>query len=104
MSRDQLQLLGAIPVAERVVKDRNRITGGGVTSGIDFALAVAAELKGAEAAKAVQLGIEYDPQPPFDAGSPERAGPDLVARVTAAAGERQRKRLAATERAAAALG
>src|SRR6266851_1733377 len=59
MSRDQLALLGAIPVAERVVKDRNRITGGGVTSGIDFALAVVAELRGEEAAKAVQLGIEY---------------------------------------------
>jgi cyclohexyl-isocyanide hydratase len=104
MSRDQLQLLGAIPVAERVVKDRNRITGGGVTSGIDFALAVVAELKGAEAAKAVQLGIEYDPQPPFDAGSPERAGPALVARVTEAARQRQTKRLEATQRAAASLG
>jgi cyclohexyl-isocyanide hydratase len=103
MSRDQLALLGAIPVNERVVKDRNRITGGGVTAGIDFGLAVAAELYGAETAKAIQLGIEYAPAPPFDAGTPERAGEALVARVTAAASERQSRRLAATRRAAAAL-
>jgi cyclohexyl-isocyanide hydratase len=104
MSRDQLALLGAIPVAERVVKDRNRITGGGVTSGIDFALTLVAELRGEEVAKAIQLGIEYDPQPPFDAGSPWAAGPALVARVTQLAEGRQTKRLAATQRAAAALG
>ena len=103
MSLDQLALLGATPVAERVVRDRNRISAGGVTSGIDFALVLAAELCGEEVAKAIQLAIEYDPAPPFDAGSPKAAGPELVARVTALATERQRKRLQQTEAAAARL-
>ena len=79
--RDMLVDFGAIPVAERVVRDRNRISGGGVTAGIDFGLAVAAELAGEEAAKSIQLGFEYDPQPPFDCGSPEKAGPERVARM-----------------------
>jgi cyclohexyl-isocyanide hydratase len=96
MSRDQLALFGAVPVAERVVKDRNRITGGGVTAGIDFALALVAELCGVDVAKAIQLNIEYDPQPPFKTGSPERAGRALVARTTQEAAERQSRRLAAT--------
>lgn len=96
MSRDQLALLGAVPVADRVVKDRNRITGGGVTAGIDFALALVAELCGVETAKAIQLNLEYDPQPPFKTGSPERAGRALVARTSQEAAERQSKRLAAT--------
>jgi cyclohexyl-isocyanide hydratase len=103
MSRDQLSFLGAIPVAERVVKDRNRITGGGVTAGIDFGLTVVAELCGAEVAKGIQLSMEYAPKPPFDAGTPEGAGAALVDRVTTAATERQTKRLAATKKAAAAL-
>jgi cyclohexyl-isocyanide hydratase len=77
--RDMLPLFGAEPVAERVVIDRNRITGGGVTAGIDFALTLTALLRGEDHAKAVQLGLEYDPHPPFAAGSPERAGPELVA-------------------------
>jgi cyclohexyl-isocyanide hydratase len=79
--RDMLADFGAIPVAERVVRDRNRISGGGVTAGIDFGLAVAAELAGEEVAKSIQLGFEYDPQPPFDCGSPEKAGPERVARM-----------------------
>ena len=79
--RHMLADFGAIPVAERVVRDRNRISGGGVTAGIDFGLAVAAELAGEEAAKSIQLGFEYDPQPPFDCGSPEKAGPERVARM-----------------------
>jgi cyclohexyl-isocyanide hydratase len=79
--RDMLTAFGAIPVAERVVRDRNRISGGGVTAGIDFGLAVAAELAGEEVAKSIQLGFEYDPQPPFDCGSPEKAGPERVARM-----------------------
>jgi cyclohexyl-isocyanide hydratase len=79
--RDMLEDFGAIPVAERVVRDRNRISGGGVTAGIDFGLAVAAELAGEEVAKSIQLGFEYDPQPPFDCGSPEKAGPQRVARM-----------------------
>jgi len=57
---DQLALLGAEPVGERIVRDRNRITGAGVTSGIDFALVVVAELRGREMAEAIQLQIEYD--------------------------------------------
>ena len=79
--RDMLPAFGAIPVAERVVRDRNRISGGGVTAGIDFGLTVAAELAGEEVAKSIQLVLEYDPQPPFDSGSPEKAGVERVARI-----------------------
>ncbi len=79
--RDMLTDFGAIPVAERVVRDRNRISGGGVTAGIDFGLTVAAELAGEEVAKSIQLVLEYDPQPPFDSGSPEKAGPERVKRI-----------------------
>lgn len=79
--RDMLKDFGATPVAERVVRDRNRISGGGVTAGIDFGLTVAAELAGEEAAKSIQLVLEYDPQPPFDAGSPEKAGAERVKRI-----------------------
>lgn len=89
--RDMLPLFGAEPVAERVVVDRNRITGGGVTAGIDFALTLTAMLRGDAHAKAVQLSLEYNPEPPFDSGSPDRAGPDLVA-----AYQRQVARLAPT--------
>ncbi len=79
--RDLLPAFGAIPVGERVVVDGNLITGGGVTSGIDFGLRMAAEVAGEKVARAIQLGIEYDPHPPFDSGSPERADPALVALV-----------------------
>ena len=79
--REMLSDFGAIPVAERVVRDRNRISGGGVTAGIDFGLTVAAELAGEEVAKSIQLVLEYDPQPPFDSGSPEKAGPERVKRL-----------------------
>jgi cyclohexyl-isocyanide hydratase len=77
--RDELAAFGATPVAERVVRDRNRLSGGGVTAGIDFGLTLAAELAGEQVAKAIQLMMEYDPKPPFDSGSPEKAGPELVA-------------------------
>jgi cyclohexyl-isocyanide hydratase len=80
-SRDLLAAFGAIPVAERVVRDRNRFSGGGVTAGIDFGLTLLAELAGEDVAKSVQLGMEYDPQPPFQSGSPETAGAECVARV-----------------------
>jgi cyclohexyl-isocyanide hydratase len=79
--RDMLKDFGATPVAERVVRDRNRISGGGVTAGIDFGLTVAAELAGEEVAKSIQLVLEYDPQPPFDSGSPEKAGAERVKRI-----------------------
>jgi len=77
-SIDQLALLGATPVDQRVVRDRNRITGAGVTSGIDFALNVVAELAGETTAREIQLQIEYDPEPPFDSGSPRSAAAPLL--------------------------
>ncbi len=78
MARKQLAELGVEVGTERVVVDRNRYTGGGVTAGIDFALVVAAALYGEEVAKITQLLMEYDPAPPFDVGSPEKAGADLT--------------------------
>lgn len=81
MWRDELALFGADPVAERVVFDRNRVTGGGVTAGIDFALALSAAIQGEDHAKRVQLTLEYDPAPPFDSGSPGKAGPETVAAI-----------------------
>ncbi|WAH60124.1 DJ-1/PfpI family protein [Pseudomonas silvicola] len=80
-SIDQLGLLGAEPVHARVVRDRDRLTGAGVTSGIDFALSVVALLAGEEVAQSIQLQMEYDPEPPFQAGSPRVAPPELVART-----------------------
>jgi cyclohexyl-isocyanide hydratase len=103
MSRDLLRAFGAEPVAERVVADGNVFTGGGVTAGIDLALAVAAEIAGRPAAEAIQLAIEYDPAPPFAAGSPERADPALVAAVRERAAARQRDRAERVARAAKAL-
>ncbi|KVV40021.1 dimethylglycine dehydrogenase [Burkholderia territorii] len=74
--------LGAVPVHERVVRDGNLITGGGVTAGIDFALTIAAELAGDEEAQSIQLALEYAPAPPFDAGSPDTAPASVLKRVT----------------------
>ena len=81
MSLPMLAAFGCEPVAERVVVDGNVITGGGVTAGIDFALVAASELFGAEVAQRIQLGIEYAPHPPFDAGTPERADPSRRRRL-----------------------
>jgi cyclohexyl-isocyanide hydratase len=103
MSREMLAAFGATPVVERVVVDGNVITGGGVTAGIDFALVVAAEAFGRDVAESIQLGIEYDPHPPFQAGSPESAEPGLVAKVRAGAAKRQAERQAAVDAAAARL-
>ncbi|MFN9581033.1 MAG: DJ-1/PfpI family protein [Novosphingobium sp.] len=91
---DLLALFGAEPVHARQVIDRNRATGGGVTAGIDFALALMAEIAGEDHARAVQLALEYDPAPPFDGGSPAKAGQALVDVYTARA-----NRLAPTRRA-----
>jgi cyclohexyl-isocyanide hydratase len=81
--REELCHFGAIPSQARYVRDRNRFTGGGVTAGIDFGLALASELAGEDTARAIALGIEYAPSPPFEAGTPEQAGPEIVARVLA---------------------
>lgn len=92
-SIDQLALLGAQPTPGRVVRDRNVVTGGGVTSGIDFALTVTADLFGAELAQEIQLQMEYDPCPPFNSGSPQTAPEDVadsVRRKMAAFLERRR--------------
>ncbi len=95
-----LAAFGAIPVHARTVVDGNVITGGGVTAGIDFALRIAAELLGEEAAKTIQLSIEYDPRPPFDAGSPAGAGETIVARQRKGAAQGQAEREAAVRQAA----
>ena len=76
--REALRDYGAEPVAERVVEDGKIMTAAGVSAGIDMALTLAARLTHEEVAKAIQLGIEYDPAPPFDSGSPEKASKDLV--------------------------
>lgn len=73
-----LPLFGAKPVEKRVVKDRNRITGGGVTAGLDFGLALLAELTDEHTAKVQQLAMQYDPDPPFDVGVPAKAGPEVT--------------------------
>jgi transcriptional regulator GlxA family with amidase domain len=82
---ERLREFGAEPSAERVVRDGKVITAAGVSSGIDMALRLIAREAGDEVAQAVQLGIEYDPQPPFDAGSPAKAPQQIVELVTAAA-------------------
>jgi cyclohexyl-isocyanide hydratase len=82
LSLDLLPLVGAIPVQQRIVKDRDRLTGGGITAGMDFGFALVAEVAGQERAEAVQLMMEYDPAPPFRSGSPETADRALVERVT----------------------
>jgi cyclohexyl-isocyanide hydratase len=79
--RDVLPIFGAIPDAARVVRDGNFISGGGVTAGIDFALTLAAELTDERTAQAVQLALEYAPSPPFEAGRPDLAPPDVLVQV-----------------------
>lgn len=78
---DLLALMGARHVDQRVVRDRNRLTGGGVTAGIDFGLTLASLIKDEEAARRVQLIVEYAPEPPFKNGTPAEAGPERVAAV-----------------------
>ena len=75
---DELRRLGAEPVDERVVFDGKLVTGAGVSAGIDMALTLVARIAGDVVAQAIQLGIEYDPQPPFDAGSPHKAPVEIV--------------------------
>jgi len=104
MSRPFLAMLGATPVEERVVADGNVITGGGVTAGIDFALSIVGMEFGPAVAEEIQLAIEYDPHPPYNAGSPQTADADLVADVSARSAARQEARRAIAARAAARLG
>ncbi|HKA03416.1 MAG TPA: DJ-1/PfpI family protein [Acidimicrobiales bacterium] len=85
---EPLEEYGARPTLQRVVEQGKIITAAGVSSGIDMALVLAARLAGDAAAQGIQLGIEYDPQPPFDAGSPEKAPPVVVAAVRARIGRR----------------
>jgi putative intracellular protease/amidase len=83
LALEQLRELGAEPVSERVVFDGKLVTAAGVSAGIDMALALAARIAGEEVAQAIQLGIEYDPQPPFDSGSPAKAPAAIVEGVRA---------------------
>jgi cyclohexyl-isocyanide hydratase len=101
--RELLRPFGATPDAGRVVRDGNVITGGGVTAGIDFALDLVAELAGVETAQAIQLGIEYAPAPPFNAGDPETAPPAILERVRERIGTFAAQRHRAVEAAAAKL-
>jgi cyclohexyl-isocyanide hydratase len=100
-ARESLPLIGAENVNDRVVVDGNRITGGGVTAGLDFALILLAEMFDDDAARTVQLMLEYHPNPPFDAGSPEHAGPELTALVRKQTGGVNEEFAAIAERLAA---
>lgn len=102
-ARDFLPAFGALPTAGRIVRDGNLLTGGGVTAGIDLALTVAAELYGQPVAEGIQLAIEYDPHPPFNAGHPDQAPAALVAAALARIAPRHAERAAAVARAAARL-
>jgi putative intracellular protease/amidase len=91
---DELRRLGAEPVPERVVFDGKLVTAAGVSAGIDMALALTASIAGDEVAQAIQLSIEYDPQPPFDAGSPEKA-PEAIVELLRHRSRFERERAAA---------
>lgn len=99
-----LPLLGAIPSRERVCVDRNRVTGGGVTAGIDFALTLVSILFDAAAAEMIQLRLEYNPTPPFNAGSPDTAPAAVLAAMKARIVPAQARRKQAIEQAAQRLG
>jgi transcriptional regulator GlxA family with amidase domain len=85
---DGLSRFGAEPVGRRVVEQGKIMTAAGVSAGIDMALTLAARIAGEETAKAIQLGIEYDPRPPFDSGSPDKASSEIIELVRTAAGSR----------------
>jgi len=74
-----LEAFGAVPTTRRIVRDGKVITAAGVSSGIDMGLTLAAKIAGEDTAKAIQLMIEYDPEPPFDSGSANRAPPEIKA-------------------------
>jgi cyclohexyl-isocyanide hydratase len=101
---EHLSALGAIPVREKVVVDGNVVTGAGVTSGIDFALSLAAILENEAVAREIQLQIEYDPLPPFDGGSPDTARPETLATVKARLAKLNEARRVTAARVGAKLG
>lgn len=98
--RDLLTAFAVTPSADRIVRDGNVITGGGVTAGIDMALSVVARIAGVDFAQAVQLAIEYAPEPPFDCGRPERARPEIIAAARERLDGMRSERDAAVKRAA----
>ena len=98
--RELLEPFGAIVDTGRVVRDGNVITGGGVTAGLDFAFTILAEVAGEELAQAVQLGLEYAPDPPFHSGRPELASPQVLAAYSSRMGGLVASRRAAAEQAA----
>ena len=100
---DFLSAFGAIPAKTRVCVDRNRITGGGVTAGIDFALTLVSIMVNRQTAEAIQLGIEYNPAPPFNSGSPDTAPPEILALIRERTAPGQARRTEAMHRAAAKL-
>jgi transcriptional regulator GlxA family with amidase domain len=101
--RDLLSQFGAVPDDGRVVRDGHVFTGGGVTAGIDFALTLAAEIAGDAFAQGLQLGLEYAPAPPFNAGRPETAPPEVLAAMQARLASQMEKRAARVREAAAAM-
>jgi cyclohexyl-isocyanide hydratase len=98
---DCLSAFGATPTKTRVCIDRNRVTGGGVTAGIDFALTLVSKLVDEKTAQAIQLGMEYNPAPPFNSGAPDTAPADVLARVQERITPRKAQRADAVARAAA---
>ncbi|MGH6681608.1 MAG: DJ-1/PfpI family protein [Bradyrhizobium sp.] len=102
-AREFLSALGAIPSRDRVCIDRNRITGGGVTAGIDFALTLVSIIADHRTAEAIQLRLEYNPAPPFQSGSPDTAPPDVVALINERIAPHRARRGEAVQRAAARL-
>jgi cyclohexyl-isocyanide hydratase len=99
-----LEAYGAVSTKTRVCVDRSRITGGGVTAGIDFALTLVSHLVDRETAEAVQLRLEYNPAPPFNSGSPDTAPPEVLARLQQRNAAGHERRTAANRRAAERLG
>jgi len=100
---DSLAPFGATPTRTRVCVDRNRVTGGGVTAGIDFALTLVSLLVDRRTAEAIQLRLEYNPAPPFDAGSPDTAPPEILSMMKERIAPFQERRREAVQRAAARL-
>lgn len=101
---DLLAPLGATPVKDRVVRDGNLLTGGGITAGIDFALTLAAELFDADTAQLLQLQLEYAPAPPFDSGSPQTAPASVLEEAHRRTAQSRQQRAQITDRVAATLG